>query len=333
MTVVSKRDKEAIEQGGGVATMPPAPEGSAERVADEHDEGFVTHPPKSSVEPLGHAFCRQHNPGCPALKGATECTCPVMLRLPTSICADCGWPYSDHNPSFGEPPLEPGDAQIHVTDYGANGEAVDRVVEPKREEPKGRPRSQPGLGDLPLPPDWGWHVGLPVTRMILGFGGSPNCPPELAGQLDLDETVWLTMGCSVASTRYKRGKKDEDGVVVEAVGVTSLHIDSCELLDAEARPQPANDIPPDLIGKALVSGLVKRATAIMTAPKTDNGTADEHRDLLALRDLCVDLAHLLDPLPFDGDEEPVPISTPNPSGEESEPSQLEQSLAEAMAEA
>lgn len=315
--MVSKKDQELANSDGGVATMPTAPEGSAERI---HDDDELLHPPKASIEPLSHAFCEPRETSrCECGEIRMNCDC---VDTPDTECADCGFDRRDHNPNYGQPVTEPGDAQIRVTDYGANGEAVDRGVSP-------RPKQQEPLPGMPAPPDWGIHQGLPVTRMILGFGGAPNAPHPLAGNLDLDETVWLKIGCSVAATRYKRGKKDEDGTVAEAVGVTSLHIDSCEVLDAALIP----NVPPELISKALVTPLVAWAA---------EAAARENLDLDEVRDILENVAALFDPLPFDEDEpmheksidsddsaNPEDANSPeNPDG-----SQLDQALAEAMAEA
>lgn len=345
---MAKRAEQAIiDSEGGVATMPAAPEGSAERLRNSgdsiaaeakesaHDDDFVLHPPKESIEPLGHAFCRTravHTSYCALVHDRDhDCDCHPAPPLPIEICKDCGWPFSDHNPDFGKEPPVPGDTQIHVTDYAANGESVDRTVEPKPSKQAALPGTDGHI--------WGEYDGLALSHRQFSFGGSPHFPRELAnlfpnGHLRAGDRQHFVVTGIVGKSEFG---PDAHGI---NFGKTKFKIDAVSLPGkGEAAPdERKDDIPPELIRKSMVTELVTRAA----------GLAATGGEPIEAWEIVRDLSHLFDPLPFEEDDEPTLQTDADPqaeienasngenasnSPEKPDSSQLDKSIAVAMAEA
>ena len=316
--MASKRDTAVIEAEGGASSGPPAPEGRADSVTsplpdaradalNPHDDGEVTHVSRSTLEPLGHAFCEPTHPS-------------DWTSGPRDACADCGFNREDHNAWFAHPNApEPGD--MTVTDYDANGEAIDREVGPKRAAQEGLP----GVGQAGI---WGDYQGHRLSHVQLAFGGGPDAPRDLAGKLKIGDRIHLLVTGYVANNGYQQDRDliyfGKVRVKLDAVTVPGKRF----VEDAMVVPEPLVTPPPELIRKALVHELVTRA-AEWEADETTVETVGGAYPLPLLNraaDLIADLAHLFDPLPFEEDGSDLATSD---DVEEAEPA----ADAEAMAEA
>lgn len=289
----SKAATAELAADGGATTMPTAPEGSADRVADPHEGEDITRPERGSIIPLGHAFC-------PASGHAVD-----WQVSPADPCADCGFDYRDHNPLFGQEPPAPGDVTVMATGY-ENGEAIDREVGPKCSAQEGLP----GVGQASI---WGDYQGHRLSHVQLAFGGGHDAPRDLAGKLKIGDRIHLLVTGYVANNGYQQDKDliyfGKVRVRLDAVTVTGKRF----VEDAMVVPEP-----PELIRKALVQELVTRADELLEdgGILAGDGTA-------RVNGLIADLAHLFDPLPFEEDAN-------SPGSPDSSP--LSAALAEAMAE-
>lgn len=290
-----KRDTAVIEAEGGASSLPPAPEGSADRVADPHEGEDITRPERGSIIPLGHAFCEPRAVAVDWVASARD------------ACADCGFNREDHNPLFGQPNAEPGD--MTVTDYDAKGEAIDREVGTK-------PTAQPTLPGVPSEGIWGDYQGHRLSHVQLAFGGGPDAPRDLAGKLKIGDRIHLLVTGHVANNGYQQDKDliyfGKVRVKLDAVTVPGKRF----VEEAMVVPEP-----PELIRRSLVEPFVIEAAAFL------DGREPSMADCLAL---LADLASLFDPLPFEEDGE---TDVDEATGSADDTSPLSAALAEAMAEA
>jgi len=254
--VPSKAALAELAANGGASTLPTAPNGSAERVADPHEGEDITRPDRDSTILLNHAF---HGQGVKQ-NGVTE---------PWDICADCGWPRSDHNPDYGKDAPEPGD--MTITDYDAKGEAIDREVGPK-------PTAQPTLPGVPSASIWGDYQGHRLSHVQLAFGGGPDAPRDLAGKLNIGARIHLLVTGCVASNGYQQDKDliyfGKVRVKLDAVTVPGKRF----VEEAEAMTITP---PPAFVHKSVVADLVKRAFEDDGKPATDEGAESEPSPLSA----------------------------------------------------
>lgn len=116
---------------------------------------------------------------------------------------------------------EPG--PVTVTDYDANGEAVDVPVDTTA--PVGEQAEMPGFEKPEL---WDRFEGRRISKVILSFAGTCDLSddPELARQLHLREEVAFTIEGQVTGKAFKL-RTDKNGVTtvdgVATINVTSVY--------------------------------------------------------------------------------------------------------------